>query len=422
MGVRRQGWVAATWLIAASVACGGDWPGFRGPKGLGTSDDKGLPVTWNAMDNVAWKTRLPGPGASSPIVCRDRVFVTCYTGYGLGKGKGGDVKDLRLHLICVDRKSGKILWQSDVTAKQPENDYNRYIAEHGYATSTPASDGERVFAFFGRTGVLAYNFDGKELWHIDVGKGLNTWGSGSSPILHKNLVIVAAGVESDSLYAFDKQTSKQVWRVKGISDCWSTPLLIDVPGGKTELVISIQGTMVGYDPDTGVQLWECEGITSSAATSSPVAGNGIVYAMGAAAGFSRTMVAVRAGGKGDVSKTHIVWKKNVGANVTSPILVGEHLYWISSQIGCLRADTGALVYQERLYDGRMEYVSPVAADGKIFAFTRQSGAFVVAAGGKFAKLAHNDLGDASIFNASPAISDGQLFTRSNEFLYCLGKR
>jgi outer membrane protein assembly factor BamB len=397
-----------------------DWPRFRGPRGDGVSPERGLPVTWGAQDNLVWKTKLPGPGTSSPITWGERVFVTCSTGYPDSQTQKGDVAQLRRHLLCLDRKTGQILWDREVAALLPEVAYNRYISEHGYASSTPATDGERVYVFFGRTGVLAFDFDGKQLWHTEVGRMLNSWGSAASLALHGNLVLVNATLESGSLVALDKTTGKQVWRAKGLADSWSTPVLVEVPGGKQEVVLNTQALIVGFDPATGQELWRCDGIEVSAPTSSPAVKGDVVFVMGSGSGGSQTL-AVRAGGRGDVTKTHVLWKQRRGTNQCSPVVWGDYLYWISGQVTCLRTDTGEIVFQERLYPGQ-EYASPVAAEGKIYAFTRRHGTHVLAAKDRLEKLAHNDLGDRSDFNASPAVSQGQLLARSYEYLYCLGEK
>ncbi len=169
-------------------------------------------------------------------------------------------------------------------------------------------------------------------------------------------------------------------------------------------------------------MWRCEALESANATSSPVARDGIVYATGAQVGNPASVVAVRAGGRGDVTKTHVVWRQKGGGNHATPLIYGPYLYVINSFVWCMRADTGKRVYQQRLYDSRGEYPSPVAADGKIYAPTRRQGVFVLAAGGKFEQLAHNELDDRTDFVASPAIADGQLYLRSNAYLYCIGNR
>ncbi|MCI0458281.1 MAG: PQQ-binding-like beta-propeller repeat protein [Gemmataceae bacterium] len=413
--------LAAGALVCVLASTGSDWPAFRGPTHDGTSSERGLPVKWSASENVVWKTKLPGPGTSSPIVWKDRLYLTCWTGHGARKG-AGKIETMRRHLLCVDRTSGKILWDSPVAPKLPENDYTYQLIQHGYTSSTPATDGERVYVFFGRTGVLAFDLDGKQLWQTEVGDGLNSWGSASSPVLYKDLVIVNASVESGALVALDKKTGKQVWRVKGIRDCWSTPVLVEVPGGKTELVFNVPTTVLGFDPQTGEKLWTCSGISTITATSSPVPHKGVVYVMGSASGGGPLFLAVRAGGRGDVSKTHVLWTQKVGSNHTSPVLLDGRLYCVSGQVWCLKADTGAVVFQERLYDARQEYSSPVAVGDRIIAVTRKDGAYVLAGGDKLQVLARNNLGDSSSFNASPAVSDGRLYVRSDSYLYCIGKK
>lgn len=398
-----------------------DWPGFRGPKGTGISDEKGLPVTWSEKNNIAWKTRLPGPGASSPAIWGDRVFVTCWTGYAESRDNRGDLKKLRRHLVCLDRKSGKILWKSDVPAKLPEVEWGRALSQHGYTTSTPVTDGKRVYVFFGKTGVFAYDFKGNRLWHTEVGKYLNNFGSGSSPALWKNLLIVNAAVEGGGLIALDKTTGKKVWRVKLYDDCWTTPLVVNSPRKKQELILMTPTLLRSFDPATGKDLWQCDCPEPGYVSANPVARDGVVYVMGSGT-LGRVFMAVRLGGKGDVTKSHVVWKKRVGASFTSPILVGPNLYFFSELAHCLKAKTGDIVFRERLDGLGREYGSPVAADGKIYLFTREGSCYVLAAKNKLEILARNTLGDADGFTASPAIDGGQIFVRSNTYLYCIGKK
>ena len=406
-------------LLLSVSAFAGDWSQFRGPGGLGVSDEKNLPATWSDTENLVWKLDLPGPGSSSPIVWGDRVFVTCYTGYGLDENNPGEQENLKRHLLCVDRKTGKTLWDKEVAAKLPEPEFSSFQALHGYASSTPATDGERVFVFYGKSGVLAYDFAGQELWRADVGDKDFYWGVGASPLLYKNFVIVNAAVESGSLVALDRQTGKEQWKTVGLRGCWGTPVLVDVPGGKPEIVLSQPNTVKGFDPDSGDELWKCDGIKESYLCPTIVAKDGVVYTIGAR---DATSLAVKAGGKGDVSATHFVWTKRGGSNVTSPAIFGEHLYWVSDQgvAFCLKADSGEQVYQQRLRGG--VYSSVAIADGKIYVVSQKNGTYVLALGPKFEQLANNRLADESTFNASPAISQGQLFLRSDKRLYCIGKK
>src|SRR5439155_4702097 len=276
---------AMTAMLALGLAGSGsatDWPGFRGAKG-GVADDKDLPAEIT-KDNVLWKVKLPGAGSSSPITWGDKIFVTCYTGYGqtitrgmkfggfggkgkgdFGKGKGdfgkggfggfgkgpdtgGEQKDLRLVLLCLDKAKGDVLWQREIEPKLPEQPFRDFIREHGYASSTPVTDGERIYVFFGKSGVLAFDMEGKQLWQADAGSGTDKWGTASSPALAANVLIVNACIESKSLIGLDKKSGKELWRVKGLGTNWTSPIVVATKDGKQEIVISLQGRLVGYDP------------------------------------------------------------------------------------------------------------------------------------------------------------------------------
>jgi outer membrane protein assembly factor BamB len=401
-----------------------NWPNFRGPHSAGVSPDKDLPTTWSDTQNLVWKRALPGPGGSSPIVWGDKVFVTCYTGYGDPNG-AGRLEELSRHLICVDRKGGRILWDRESKAEQPEKAYTGpYITKHGYASSTPATDGQRVYVFYGKTGVLAYDLAGNELWRAHVGSKTHDWGSGTSPVLSKDLVMVNAFVESDSLGALDKTSGKKRWRKPGMRMSWSTPVLVDVDH-RQELVVSIMGKLLALDPETGEELWHCQGIADYICPS-VIAHQGVVYAIGGRPD-TVTALAVRAGGRGDVSSTHVLWRIHRGSNVTSQVYHDGYLYWTNESRGilyCVHASDGKIVYEQRLQPTPdLIYASPTVADGKIYIVSRTAGTYVVAAEPTYKLLAHNTLDDdTSIFNASPAVSDSQLFLRSNKYLYCIGQR
>ena len=202
--------------LLASTALGAEWSDFRGPHGLGVSAEKDLPVHWSADKNIVWRTKLPGPGASSPVTAGERIFLTSYTGYGLDDKKPGEMKDLRRHVLCLDRKTGKIVWTKEFRPELPEHLYAGEGSYHGYSASTPATDGERLYVFFGRSGVYCFDLDGKEIWHASVGQGTDRWGSAASPVLYKDLLIVNASVESHQLVAFDKKDGKEKWKAGGI--------------------------------------------------------------------------------------------------------------------------------------------------------------------------------------------------------------
>jgi hypothetical protein len=405
--------------LLASVR-GGEWMQFRGPGGLGVSDEKGLPVRWGSNANLAWQVDLPGPGASSPIVVRDRVYVTCYTGYGLAPSRG-EQQDLRRHLLCFDRKTGRELWRKSFDPKLPEHAYQGEGSYHGYAASTPTSDGQRLYVFLGKTGVFCFDLDGQQQWHTSVGDGINGWGSGSSPVLSGNLLLVNASVESGSLVALDKLTGEAVWKAGGVSAAWNTPLLVQGKN-RLEIIVSSQGRLLSFDPSDGKPLWNADGVHRYVCPSLVSDGN-LVYAIGG----GHTSLAVRLGGNNDVTQSHGVWRKPKGSNVGSPIYHEGRLYWASDGGGimvCQNAETGEFVYQQRLGAGIGNiWASPVLADGKLYIVSQHNGTYVVAAKPEFELLAHNQFDDDdSRTNASPAVHDGQLLLRTDRRLYCIGKR
>jgi outer membrane protein assembly factor BamB len=409
-------------LCGPGIVSAADWTQFRGPGGLGTSAEKNLPVEWSSHKNIVWSTRLPGPGTSSPTIVGDRIFLTCYTGYAVDADAPGKMSDLKRHLVCVDRQSGKILWTKQFDPVLPEHQYAGEGAFHGYSSSTATSDGDRLYVFFGKSGVYCFDLDGKELWRHSVGDKFHRWGSATSPVLYKNLLIVNASVESSSIVALDKLTGKEVWRAGDIKSAWNTPLLMTVPSKEPELVVNVQDRMLAFNPETGKQLWSAEGVHRYVCPS-VVAHDGVIYATGG----GHTSLAVRAGGRGDVTKTQTVWRVKKGSNVPSPIYDDGLLYWASEKGGivhCQDAKTGAFIYSQRLNPSSdLIYASPILADGKLYYVSQHHGTYVVAAGPKFKLLAHNAFeDDSNRANATIAVADGRLFLRTDERLYCIGTR
>lgn len=405
-------------LLLFTVPVSADWLQFRGPGGLGIAPDKNVPATWSDSSNIVWKFDAKGAGGSCPVVVGDRVFITSYSGYGLDRSEPGEQKDLKRHLICIERKSGKAMWTRDFPAPLPEENYSSYQALHGYASSTPVSDGKNIWIFLGKDGVYCFDLDGKQQWHASVGKQTHGWGSGTSPILYKDLVMINASVESGSLVALDKNTGKEKWTAGGIRSSWNTPLLVKLANGQAELAVATQPNMLGFDPDTGKELWRAKTYNWYVCPSL-VANDGILY------GLQHTIcVAVKAGGKGDVTDTNVVFNKSVGHVVSSPLYHDGHVYFCSNGTAhCVNAKNGESVYKERLKGASGDfYASPVLADGKIYYVSRHGGTFVVAAAPKFNLIAHNVFkDDKSTFNAGPAVSQSQLFLRSDRYLYCIGK-
>lgn len=407
----------------APSTAGDDWARFRGPNGSGTSDTKGLPLEWSESKNIVWKTALPGPGASSPITYGDRIYLTCYTGYGLDQDSPGDMANLVRHLICLDRDSGRILWNTGTPSRHTVSSYRSWIALHGFASGSPACDGQRVYCFFGSSGVYAFDLSGREQWKADIGQNTHGFGTGTSVVLHDNLVIVNASVESGSLVALDKNTGSEAWRAGGINDSWNTPVIVD-KGGRQELVVDTKGSLHAVDPSTGRELWQCAGSQPPRyLCPSPIVHDGIVYAVH---GYHGPLSAVRSGGSGDVTGSHRLWvRPKVASNVSSPVYHDGYVYSVKTEggvISCVNAADGEVAFQERLSPspGRI-YASPLAADGKIYLVSRENGVYVLAARPQFEQLAHNEIEtDDSIFNASLVVTRGQLLLRSDKCLYCIG--
>ena len=410
-------------ILAGATSFAADWARFRGPNGSGVAADAKPASTWSESQNVRWKTELPGPGTSSPIVIGERIFVTSFS----GEGEGGK---LQRHLVCVNRADGKIAWSAAIPAVQPEDNYSGFLTEHGYASHTPTSDGQRVYVFFGKSGAAAFDLTGKKLWQTSLGTDSNrkNWGSASSPILYKDFVIINASEEGHEIVALEKATGKIAWEAKGaaLELSFGTPVLVESEG-RTDLVFSVPGELWGMNPDTGKLRWFAETGLPGNIAPSVVPGDGMVFAFG---GFPRLgALAVKTGGKGDVTKTHIAWTGSNSSYVPTPVLHEGRFYFVSDAgfATCLDAKSGTMIFKERLpgasatgRGGKPFYASAVLANGLIYAVSRQNGTFVFEAKPEFKLVAQNRIaGDDSQFNATPALADRQLFLRSNRALYCI---
>jgi len=413
----RQRVVGAIGLLTLLLA-GADWPRFRGPQGAGISADTGLPTTWSATENVVWKTAMPGFGSSTPITLDEKIFLTCYSGYGLDGRKPGNQKNLKLHLLCVDRNSGRILWDSPMLARIPEQEFSGFIARHGYASSTPVTDGRDVYVHWGRSGAAAYDLQGTQLWVKDLGSNTHHYGSAASPILAGNLLIVNASIESGTLFGLDKRTGEVVWKVDGIAESRSTPAVIKLQDGREELILSAKDKTRAINPLTGRLLWTCDSARTHVVPMTVVDGD-VVFITG---GRTPITMAVRAGGRGDVTQTHCLWKIRKSSTISSPVVSDGLLYWFNKAgiASCLDAKTGRVIYTERTGLGTV-YASVVMAEGRLYCVSRQKGVIVYAAGREFKEIARNELGDESVFDGTPVIHNSQLLLRSNKFLYCIGK-
>lgn len=405
-----------------SVAFGSDWPAFRGSDGQGTVPAGNYPLEWSTDSGIAWKTPLPGAGASCPVIWKDRIYLTAYTGFFVPDQPGGTQADLRRHLLCLDRNTGRQLWQQDISAKLPEEER---IRDHGFAASTPAVDDKQIVCFFGKTGVIAFDHKGKQLWTADVGEKTHGWGSAASPVLWKNLVFINASVESESLYALDARTGREVWKADGIREAWNTPHLTAADGGRDELIVACQKNLLAFNPATGKPLWTCATDITWYMVPSAVSHQGTVYCLGGRSGVAG--LAVKTGGSGDVTSSRRLWTSMKGSNVTSPVYHEGHLYFMHESRGiamCLRADTGEVVYEQRLERAGQVYASALLTGDRIYYITRDGRTFVVAASPEFKLLATSDLRDGSLFNATPVpdADNGRLLIRSDKALYAIGAK
>jgi outer membrane protein assembly factor BamB len=448
-------------MLCAGTAQAENWPAWRGVYGTGVSDEKSVPLEWTAKKNITWRVPLPERGNSTPIVFGGKVFVT----QALEQEK-------RRTLMCFARTDGKLLWQARVDFKksEPTNSQNPHCS------ASPVTDGERVIALFGSAGLYCYDLDGQELWHRDLGM-IDSWhGSGSSPIIYRNLCIVNFGPGNQSaLFACNKQTGEVVWKVDppkvppppnlglialaleaksaigkatqkttadeiaafggaseagdfsaagGYAGSWSTPLVAHI-GDHDELIVVYALAAVGYNPETGKELWRCKEMPVQVFTS-PALCDEVLYATGHFAQTGTYAAAIKLGGSGDVTLSHRLWQTKLPKEcVGSPIAVGDSLFLISEHgfAICLDAKTGVERWERRLAGaevGTGSWSSPVLVDGKVYAVNQSGDTFVLAASSEFRLLATNPT-DGEVTCASLAIANGQFFLRTYQSLWCIGQ-
>ncbi len=386
---------------------------------------------------MEWKIDLPGPGSSCPIVHGNRLYLTCYTGFGVDATAPGKPADLVRHLIAIDRSTGRTLWTADVPSTHDEDPYKGFILEHGYASSTPVTDGKHIYVMFGKTGVIAFDWNSNEVWrtHVGVKSDPAQWGDGASPILYKDLVIVNAGITDNAFIALNQSTGKEVWRISdpSFTNCWSTPIIVSL-AERDELVCCSPGKIFGVDPLTGKEYWRATSPINQTVCASTVESEGIVYLMGGRAG---TAFAVRCGGSGDVTTSNILWEKPLRSGIGTPVIVNHRMYWSASGMAiCTDCKTGQEVFKERIQRGEgaapaaegggrrgpsSDYASAVVIGDKILVVSRSGESQFWNASTKYEPLTNNAFGDdPGPFNSTPAISDGRIFIRSNRSLYCIG--
>ena len=377
------------------------WPRWRGPSGQGQVATGQYTDKWSA-NTAVWKTTVPGRGNSSPIVWGDRIFLT--TGYGNGE---------RLSMLAYSRADGKKLWETSI----PQNGVEYVHPKNGFASATPTTDGTLVYASFGRHGLFAFDFNGKIVWQHKFGIIDNQHGPAGSPVLYKDRIFIyqdanPAPGQGAFVGAFDKATGKPIWQTPRTENVgWGTAVVITT-GERDELIVSSQRRVAAYDPMTGKELWTARGMNFEVIPT-PVVGHGLVFASSGRAGPT---MAIRPGGTGDVTGTHVAWSSPRGSPfVPSGIVVGDLLYLINDMQSILtvyEAATGKLVYQDRLGVAIREgfSASPVHVNGKVYLTNDDGQTFVVEAGRTFKLLHVNELGEQTL--ASPALVDGTWYWRT----------
>jgi outer membrane protein assembly factor BamB len=410
------------WLLAGAAALpmlhAADWPQWRGPELRGTSPERDLPVRWSTRENVAFRLALPSGGASTPVVSRDRIFLSVADGESV-------------QLWCVDRRTGAVAWKRPLGSAA-----GHAHRKHNMATPSPVTDGARVFAMSGNGVLKGFDLQGRELWGRDVQKeygpfGLQ-WGYGSSPLLHDGTLYVPVlhGMKTDDpsyLLGVDAATGKTVFRVERPTDApmespdaYTTPTLVR-KGGSVEVVVTGGDVVTGHDPKTGRELWRASGLNPGREgnyriVASPVAAGDVVVAPTRV----RPMLALRGFGRGDVSRSSLLWSFDQGPDVPTPATDGTLLYVVTDQglLFCLDLASGKVLYgPQRLRVGTYS-ASPLLADGKLYATSEDGLTSVVKAGPRFELLAENALDDFTL--SSPAAAGGQIFLRTREFLYGIG--
>ena len=412
-------WLTTFLTFGPQISLAEDWPGFRGPGRQGISNEKNLPTQWSATSNIAWKTAIAGEGWSSPIVFGDRVFVTTAAEEGAS-----------FHLMCLDRKTGAVLWDRQVLRQKP----GHRQPLNSYASSTPVTDGTNVYIVAFDGSIAAVSMEGQIVWLNRDFEYFSEHGLGVSPILYKELLIVAFDPSSSGpdpklgwqepwdkavILALDKNTGKVRWEGKrGLSRiAHVSPQILSVDG-KDHLISSAGNVIQGFDPDTGERIWTVsspgEGVVPSVVT-----GEGLIFTT---SGFGDSAIrVVRAGGKGDVTKTHLAWESAEDVpKIPSMLYAKPHLYLVTEAgvAKCFKAATGEVIWRERLSD-RFS-ASPVWADGKIYFLSDKGTTTVIADGSEFKVLAKNELNETC--KASPAISQQNIFIRSDKHLFCIGHK
>ena len=409
------------WVLSAVVNLMGlnlwahDWPEFRGLTGQGHSPATDVPIRWSATENVAWKAAIPGGGWSSPVLVNGRVYLTSAI-------SAAGVKDLKLTAICLDARDGKLLWSTNVFSPEDGSSLHR---KNSYASPTPLVRGGRLYVHFGHLGTACLDLNGQVLWRQTSITYPSMHGNGGSPLLAGDRLIFSCdGITNPAVVALDRHTGKVQWKTPRDNDSvpkkfsFSTPLLI-TNAGREELISPGAGATYAYDPTTGRPLWKVSTGTGFSVVPRPVFAHGLLF-VNTDYDFPK-LFAIRPGGEGDVTSTHLAWQTGRGAPSTpSALVVGSELYFVSDAgiATCADAKTGQVHWNERLGGGFS--ASPVFAAGHIYFQNEEGVGYVLKAGKTFEQIAKNELGERTL--ASYAVDDGTLFIRGAEHLFRIGKR
>jgi outer membrane protein assembly factor BamB len=403
----------------AAVPAAENWPQWRGPSLNGISAEKNLPVKWSSTQNITWKLPLPAWSGSTPVVWTDRIFLNVAEG-------------LNLYLWCVDRTSGTLMW------KQHLGGGNTQRQKQNMSSPSPVTDGRNVWVMSG-TGILkAFDFDGKEVWARDLQKDFGRFGMqygyGASPLLFDDSLYIAVlqgffGGAPSYVLRVSKATGRTVWRVERPSparheslDAYTTPALLQFDGNR-EIVIAGGDVVTGHDPATGRELWRADGLNPDRDDAHRIVASPVVIGdLIIVPSRQRPLLAFKPGGRGDVSRSNLLWSFNNGPDVPTPATDGSYVYVVNDRgiVWCLDAKTGREIYGRQRLRSATYSGSPVVADGKVYVTNEDGVTIVFKTGPAFELLAENDLGDYTL--SSPAISDGQIFIRTAKFLFCIGAR
>jgi len=410
LGMLLLGLWAVTYEPEAAAS---NWPRFRGPNGTGVATDKDIPIEWNEKSNVVWKVAIPGVGNSSPVIWDDKIFLETSPD---GKERS---------LVCLSTTGGKTLWSKSITGAKAKTH-----AKNSPASGTPATDGERVYVSFwdGKNIFLhAYDFTGTRVWERDLGPYKSQHGAGNSPVVYGDKVFYNHDQDgAAALVAFNAKTGKPAWEKTRtpFRACYSTPLLLEESNKPAELIVASTAGLTSYNPADGKENWDWKwdfgGVMPLRTVGSPIVSNGLVIAGSGDGSGLRHLVAVKLGGKGDITKTGLAWEKKKGtAYVPTMLTAGEHIYAVndSGVASCYNAKNGNEVWNERL--GGNFSASPVLIDGKIYAAAEDGNVFVFLASPAFKQLAKNSMGEQIM--ATPAVADNRLYIRTKSSLYCIGK-